>query len=275
MSVEILNLAEIIPKGVMEMYNPKLAEMVLADIADGAYNEWIRIAGKALSTSRQAYLDGLQPVAMKPGAAVISLVGVLPNAIEEGQAAYDMHETLLGPNVPISPPGEYGKHLKIDPKTFKTGYYRAIPFRHATPGSKQAPRGGVVGVEMGKAYTGHKAVEDAKALGKKVYNKAKRLKGTVSEPYGKTAYGGRLPEGLAPKLKPHHKTDIYAGMIKERKTYEKSRQSQYMTFRMISTGSPGWRRKKTVGKFFAAQVSQYVQKIAPQTFAALVEGMGE
>lgn len=270
MSVEILNLAEIIPKGVMEMYNPKLAEMVLRDIADAARNEWIRVAGKALNTTRRDYLAGIQPVEFKPGAAVISLVGVLPNAIEEGQAAYDMHETLLGPNVPVSAPGEYGKHLSIDPKTFKTGYYRAIPFRHATPGTR-----GAVGTAMGQQYSGHDAVEDAEALGKKVYGKAKRLKGTVSEPYGKTAYGGRLPEGLAPKLKPHHKTDIYAGMIKERKTYEKSRQSQYMTFRMISTGSPGWRRKKTVGKFFAAEVGDFVQKLAPKTFAALVEGMGE
>jgi len=136
MSVEILNLEEIIPKGLMEMYNPKLAEMVLRDIADAARNEWIRVAGKALNTTRRDYLAGIQPVEFKPGAAVISLVGVLPNAIEEGQAAYDMHETLLGPNVPVSAPGEYGKHLKIDPNTFKTGFYRAIPFRHATPGTR-------------------------------------------------------------------------------------------------------------------------------------------
>jgi hypothetical protein len=275
MSVEILNLDKIIPQGLMDMYSPKLAEMVLGDIADGARNEWIRLAEKELKTTAEDYTGGIQPVAMKQGAAVITLVGELPNVIEQGQAAYDMHDTLLGPNVPISPPGEFGKHLKIDPKTFKTGYYRAIPFRHATPGTKKKPRGGAVGVEMGKAYAGHREVEDAKALGKKVYGKAKRLKGTVSDPYGKTTYGGRLPEGLAPKLKPHHKTDIYAGMIRERKTYEKARQSQYMTFRMISTGSPGWRRKRTEGKFFAAKVSKYVEKVAPQAFAALLGGMDE
>lgn len=270
MTVEILNLDDIIPKGLMSMYNPKLAEMVLRDIADASRNEWIRVAGKELSTTRRDYLAGIQPVEFKPGSAVISLVGELPNLIEKGQAAYDMHDTLLGPNVPISPPGKYGKHLKIDPKTFKTGYYRAIPFRHATPGTR-----GAVGTAMGQQYKDHDAVRDAEALGKKVYGKAKRLKGTTSDPYGKTTYGGRLPEGLAPKLKPHHKTDIYAGMIRERKTYEKATQSQYMTFRMISTGSPGWRRKRTEGKFFAAKVSQYVAKLAPKAFGALMEGMGE
>lgn len=269
MSVHIENLEGIIPKEVMDFMNPKLAEMILRDIADAARAEWIRIAGAELSTTRRDYLMGIQPVEMKPGMAVISLVGQLPNIIEEGMDAFDMHDTLLGPNVPISPPGEFGKHLSIDPNTFKTGFYRAIPFRHATPGTT-----GAVGVEMGKAYTGHDAVEDAKALGKKVYGKAKRLKGTVSDPYGKTVYGGRLPEGLAPKLRPHHKTDIYAGMIRERKTYEKARQSQYMTFRTISTGSPGWRRKATTGRFFSEQVGQYVQRLAPKAFAAFVEGLG-
>lgn len=272
--IEMLNLDEVVPPGVMEVLNPKLIDMILWDVADGAYAEWVRIAGKELSTTRETYLQGIQPVEKKPGMAVLSLVGALPNAIEEGQAAYDMHETLLGPNVPIAPPGRFGKHLTIDPKTFKTGYYRAIPFRHATPGTKKRPRGGAVGVEMGKAYAGHAAVEDAKALGKKVYGKAKRLKATVSDPYGGTTYGGRLPAGLAPKLKPHHKTDIYAGMIRERKTYEKKTQGQYMTFRMISTGSPGWRRKKTTGRFFSAKVSDYVQKVAPQAFSAFVEGLG-
>jgi hypothetical protein len=275
MSVHIENLDEILPKGLMDIMNPKLMERILHDVADGAKNEWIRIAGAALSTTREAYLDGLQPVEYKPGMAVISLVGQLPNIIEEGADAYDMHDTLLGPNVPITPPGEFGKHIKIDPKTFAAGFYRAIPFRHATPGTKKKPRGGAVGVEMGKAYTGHDAVEDAKALGKKVYDKAKRLKGSISDPFGKTAYGGRLPAGIAPKLKPHHKTDIYAGMIKERKTYEKARQSQYITFRMISTGSPGWKRKATKGRFFSEQVGQYIQRMAPKAFSAFVEGIGE
>jgi hypothetical protein len=269
-SVHIEHLENVIPKGLMDVLNPKLAEMILRDIADGARSEWIRIAGAELSTTRRDYLAGIQPVEHKPGMAIISLVGQLPNIIEEGMAAVDLHDTLLGPNVPISPPGEYGKHLKIDPKTFATGYYRAIPFRHAVPGTT-----GAVGVAMGMAYSGHDAVEDAEALGKKIYGRAKRLKGTVSDPYGKTTYGGRLPEGLAPKLKPHHKTDIYAGMIRERKTYVKATQSQYMTFRMISTGSPGWRRPTTKGRFFSEQVGEYVQRMAPQAFAAFVDGIGE
>lgn len=270
MTVEILNLDKMIPQAVQDMLGPKVMERILSDVADASRNEWIKIAGASLSTTRQDYIAGIQPVQIKPGMAVISLVGQLPNIIEEGMDAVDMHDTLLGPNVPISPPGEYGKHLTIDPKTFKTGYYRAIPFRHATPGTT-----GAVGAAMGTQYEGHEAVADAKALGKKIYRRAKKLEGTTSEPFGKTSYGGRLPAGLAPKLRPHHQTDIYAGMIRERKTYAKSTQSQYMTFRTISTGSPGWLRPKTTGRFFSLKVSEYVQKLAPQAFSAFVEGMGE
>lgn len=271
MSVEITNLEDMIPKAVMDALSPEMVQMVLADIADAARAEWIRIAGAELFTSRRDYLAGIQPVVLDKmaGTATIALVGQLPNLIEEGMDAVDLHDTLLGPNVPVTPPGEYGKHLKIDPKTFATGYYRAIPFRHGTPGT-----GGAVGQEMGRQYSGHEAVEDAKKLGKKVYGAAKKLAATESEPYGATKYGGRLPAGMAPKLRPHHKTDIFAGMIREEKTYEKATQSSYTTFRTISTGSPGWLRPATPGRFYSQKVSQYVQKLAPQAFAAFAEGLG-
>lgn len=268
MTVDITNLDELIPSEILDALSPEVTQRVLADIADAARAEWIRIAGAELFTTRRDYLAGIQPVEIKPGMAIISLVGQLPNIIEEGMDALDMHDTLLGPNVPISEPGRYGKHLKVMPGG-GLGYYRAIPFRHGSPGS-----GGAVGQPMGRQYSGHQAVEDAKKLGKKVYGAAKKLAATTSEPMGKTAYGGRLPAGLAPKLRSHHKTDIFAGMIREEKTYEKATQSQYMTFRTISTGSPGWLRPATPGRFYSQQVGEYVQRLAPQAFAAFVEGLG-
>lgn len=263
MTVEIENLDQMIPNEVLDMLNPEATQEILSNIADAARNEWIRLAGEGLFTSRGDYIAGIQPVEMKSGMAVITLVGVLANLIEEGMDTLDMHDTLLGPDVPISEPGEYGKHIKFMPGG-GMGYYRSIPFRHGTPES-----GGAVGQPMGRQYGGHEAVEDAKKLGKAVYDAAKKLKGTTSDEF-KTKYGGRLKAGMAPKLKPHHSTDIFAGMIKERKTYEKARQSQYMTFRTISTGSPGWIRPATTGKFYSQQVGAFVQKIAPQAFSAYV-----
>jgi len=268
-TIEISGWEELIPTEVLDVMTQDMVDQVLSNIAESARNEWIRLAGEGLFTTKGDYIRGIQPVEMKPGLAIIALLGELPNLVEEGMDTLDLHDTLLGPNVPISEPGEFGKHLSIDPKTFKTGYYRAIPFRHGVPDSE-----GAVGQPMGRPYGGHDAVQDAKKLGQAVYEAAKKLKGTTSDPAsGKVKYGGRLKAGMAPLLKPHHSTDIYAGMIKERKKYRKKTQSQYMTFRTISTGSPGWIRPATTGKFYSQQVGAFVQKIAPQAFSAYVGGL--
>lgn len=245
--------------------NQTTVQTVVLDIAEAARNHWIGLAGKEFQTTRRDYLNGIQPVEAKAGGgAVIALVGVLPNLLENGMPLLDLRDTLLGPDVPVVPVGERGKHPAKG-----GGYYRAIPFRHAAPGGI-----GSVAPTMGSAYKGHGAVSDAAALGKAVYGKAKKLAPTISQPGKGVKYGGRLPGGVggAPLLKPHHKSDIYKGMIRERKTYEKATQSQYMTFRTISTRvKTGWIRPATPGRFLAKQVETFVQKIAPQAFAAFVE----
>ena len=96
-------------------------------------------------------------------------------------------------------------------------------------------------------------------------------------------YKGRLEPGLAPKLKDHHKTDIFAGMIRERKTYEETTQSQYFTFRTISTdmtdedgnrvpATEGWRRGPITGRNYAQEVAKFVGKIAKRAAIKLLEG---
>lgn len=112
-------------------------------------------------------------------------------------------------------------------------------------------------------------------LGKEIYSTAKKLSASKSNPYGGMSYGERLPAGMAPKLKRHHAVDIYAGMVRAEKTYVKSTQSQYTTFRTISTGSPGWIRPSTLpGKQYAEKVVQFVKGIAADSFQAYVEGLG-
>jgi hypothetical protein len=237
--------------------DPQVVQGILADIAEAARNHWIGLAGAAFTSTRRDYIAGIQEVEMEPGRAVISLVGELPNLLENGMPETDMRKTLLGPNVPVAPPGEPGKH-----QSKNGGFYRAIPFRHSGPTSS-----GTVAPPMGSAYGS--VVPNALALGKQVYGQAKKLAATTSQPGGGVAYGGRLPAGLAPKLKPHHKTDIYAGMIRQEKTYEHATQNSYATFRTISTNNPiGWIRSSTPGEFLAKKVEAFVQKIAPQAFAA-------
>lgn len=273
MTVEIADLDQMVPKDILDALSLDVTDQLVRDIADAARAEWIRLAGKDLRTTRRDYLNGIQPVQMRgKGTAVITLLGELPNIIEEGMDTLDLHDTLLGPNVPISEPGNYGKHLKVM-KGGGLGYYRAIPFRHATPGT-----GGAVGQPMGRLYResayGEDFVKKFKKLGKDVYGAAKELKPTKGDPYGKVSYGGRLPEGMAPKLKPHHATDIFAGMIREEKTYVEATQSQYMTFRTISTGSPGWIRPATTGRHYAKKVGDYVARMAPKALDAFVQELG-
>ena len=263
--IEVVGLDLAIPAALADIMSDEIVTTLVGDIAEAARSEWIRLAGTALHSTRQDYINGLQPVEVTPGVATITLLGTMPNLLENGMAATDLHNTLLGPNVPIAPPGGRGKHVSIDPKTQQVKFYRAIPFRHAV---------GDQGAGFGNPYRGHNAVADAAALGREVYGKAKKLSATTSDPYGGSKSGGSLPAGLAPLLRPHHATDIFAGMRRERKTYEKATQSQYMTFRTISTGSPGWLRPATPGVHLAAQVTQFAGQIASQTFAAYAGALG-
>lgn len=263
--IEVQGLDLVVPVEIAEAMTDEILEGVLRNIADAARAEWGRLAGETLHSTRQTYIDGLQPVEVANGVATITLSGLLPNLLEDGMDAMDMHDTLLGPNVPVSPVGERGKHLSIDPHTGKVKFYRAIPFRHMV---------GDQGAGFGRPYSGHEAVADAAALGREIYGQAKKLKGTTSTPYGGSEYGGRLPAGLAPKLKPHHAVDIYAGMIKMQKKYVAATGGQYATFRTISTGSPGWLRPATPGVHLAAKVSSFIGQIAPQAFSAYVAELG-
>ncbi len=252
--------------------SPLAFEPLLQDIAEAARDQWIKIAGAELRTSRRDYLESIQAVEFKKGVASIALVGQLANLIEQGMPQTDLRTTLLGPNVRISAEGEFGKHLVIRP-TGEVGYYRAVPFRHAVPDT-----GGAVGQAMGSQYKD--VVDDAEKLGRDVYGEAKKLKATVSDPYKGTKWGGRLTasdmEKLGvPKLKPHHAVPIFQGMVRERKTYEKARQTQYMTFRTISTLVPtGWIRPATEGRHYGQKVAEYVRQTAPAALEAYVKGMG-
>lgn len=249
-----------------------LIQGVLSDIMEGARDQWIKLAGDRLHSTRRDYIDGIQQVDVDGFTASIALVGTLPHMVEEGMSAHNMHSTLLGPNVPVVKPGsgQKGKHAILDAKGNPTGkYWRVIPFRHQTPGS--SGQGG--GAVMGTAYDGHAAVADAAKLGKAVYKAAKALKGSTGMPGSKVKWGERLPEGLAPKLAPHHTTDIYSGMVKLSKPYgEKGKvQNTYMTFRIITDNQPAkFLHPGFVGVHLMDEVEQYVSKVAAMAFDALL-----
>lgn len=259
--IQIRQIDELIPPELTAGLRPEAVTNVLTNIAVAARNHWIGLASDDPSSFRNDYIAGIQDVSMRPGTAVIALVGEVPHMLEDGRTNEDMRDFLLGPEVPITPVGERGKH-----RNKEGGYYRAIPFRHVTPGAGKG-----AGQAMGSAYGGHDAVRDAKQLGKDIYKAAKGLDPTRTAPRGEKAYGGRLKAGLAPLLKSHHKTDIYAGMIREEKKYKVATQVKYFTFRTISTSvREGWFRT-IEARHFAQKVADFASREAPKAFQAYLE----
>jgi hypothetical protein len=260
-----------IPQQLFSQLSPEQADQVVDDVAAGAYRHWQRLASADSSSFRGDYLNGLQEGQRAGGSVVISLVGQAANLLEHGAPAMDLRDILLGPNVPVVPVGERGMHMNLE-----GGYFRAIPFRHTTPGSAAAPRGKASGQEMGAAYRKMLGEARAKKLGREVYRQALQLKApTTGQPGQRPTYGSRLPAGLAPKLREHHKTDIYAGMIRERKTYGQTTSSQFMTFRTISTSTgEGWMRKRIDPRKYAEKTRDWVVLQMPRAVELLLRKAG-
>jgi hypothetical protein len=152
--------------------------------------------------------------------------------LENGCGPWDMRQTLLPGRSPD------GLHITED------GYfYRSIPFRHGAAGGEarnfppmgsQFTRDGQQRMSM--AHRGALDAAHAGAIGQRVHNAARELDPTLSAPGRRMQpwKSGCLEAGLAPLLRQRHVTDIFAGMVRETKTYERSTQDSFMTFRTIS-----------------------------------------
>lgn len=264
-----VDLTDMIPHEILAALSDEMLAHVLDDVATSARAKWTRLASLELKTSRQTYINGIQPVeATGLMERTIALVGWLPNAIENGLAPFDMRETLLGPGSSIRRP-------IVKDGEFTGGYYARVPIRHGTPGTT-----GLAGTPMGEAYgergaasravgggKGPAAImstERAQAFGDAVYGAAKVLR-------AKKAAAGAPDRLHSPKplLKAHHKSSIYHGMVKVRKPYFNPRtqkttvQSQYQTFRTISDeSSVGWMHPGIEPRHLSRQVETHTAKVA-------------
>jgi len=271
----------LLPQSLLALLDESFVTSVLDDVAASAHARWIRLAQQQLSSSKRDYIDGIQPIEVTgPFERTIALVGWLPNAVENGIDGWDMRKTLLkdGPGVRTSKSGKK---------------YRAIPFRHGTPGSQ-----GQAGAPMGRRY-GPQGAQSlahaaeglmdkgaAAALGKAVYNHAKRLQ--QHDSLGHTVRGRRRTyfydrtrnvNVAVPKLASHHSTDIFAGMRKTtaklsgplQEGKRRGSHTQYMTFRMISEANPeGWQHPGMTARNLHVQVEEHVQKLVARAVQAAV-----
>lgn len=262
-----VNLQELLPQSFLALLGPEFVEMVLDDVATAARAKWIRLAQQQLGQSKRDYIDGIQPIQGSAGERSIVLLGVFPNMVEQGVDAWDLRKTLLGPGK-----GKQGADGKR---------YRAIPFRHGTPGSKGqggTPMGTRYGPQGGQslawAAEGHMDKGQAAELGKRVYDAAKRLRGgkrlQTTQDRNQQVRGKSMIQ--VPKLAPWHKTDIFSGMQRTRKTYQQATQSKYVTFRTISENNPiGWIHPGIRARMLHRQVEQHIGDLMSKTVEVAIK----
>ena len=216
---------------------------VLPEIAAGVRADIVSFASRDLGgLMSEEYIQGLQvndfsvsANDLKRGtrtfATIVQAGSFLAQAAERGWAplgtsrgSYNMKSALLSGRNAMSKYG--GKRAIVE-----------FPHQTAGTGGRMSPTMGTAEQRAGMSKT------QAELLGAKVHRAAKKLGGTLTHPNNRAAqWGDRLAAGVggAKKLKSHHKTDIYAGMVKKVKTYRKATQATYSTFRTVTPKSPGW-----------------------------------
>ena len=231
-------------------------------LAHAARTHLVVSAQRELKTSARDYIAGISDVKVMPipggVEARVVLNGALANMVERGVSAFDMRPGLLA-----SPKA----------KTTSKGYrVLAVPFRHMGPnasGRNAAPMGSGYSEERGEKslrQPGPKSAKEADALGREVWGRAKRLSATRSRPGGGTDYGGRLEDREGP-MRGRHAGGLYGGMIREEKAYQGTTQSQYITFRMVSSnpatfrsdeGGMNWTHPGIVARNLFTKAERYI-----------------
>ena len=239
-----LSTLEDLPARLDALLRPILSGVV-GKTANAVYTDWVdKVAhaggkGGIRDAERDAYANSIS-VSYKEGdlSALVYTPYEPASLIEEGRPAYDL-KAMLNTSTKV--------------RLAKNGKrYLIIPFSHGTPGStvmqampknihKQAEQMGLSrvtgktwisnGFGGGGIYTERSTYSWDKKGNTINPNKA-RVKGNISI--------GALPAGLAPKLAPHHATDIYAGMRRFDTSAGKAKSSKYLTFRVMVEGSSKW-----------------------------------
>jgi hypothetical protein len=147
--------------------------------------------------------------------------------------------------------------------------YLLIPFRHQIPGQT------ALGQDMPPhVYAQAKPLAPSTVTGRVLQHnggKGARARMVLRNTY---KWGGRLPPGLTPKLKPHHTTDIHSNMVRFNTSAGGGKSSVFMTFRTMGE----WQSNKWIvpakpGLFIAKAVAEDMQSVAPGVFAEAIRRM--
>ena len=284
-----VDVSQFMPPGLLMQLDEDTARSLLSHIADAARAKWVSLANEKLLRTSQDYVRGIQPVELHGDVATITLLGVWPNKLEEGYGPYDMRDTLLGPRVPVVPPGGgRGKH-----QTATGDFYRTIAFRVTGPRST-----GRNAQKVTDAYARQLGADAANALGNRAWRAMRKLTAGTSNPGEKTKWGERLktagtpmdvhgrshklttnPDGTKTLVRGggrEHAAPLFEGAVKQQQTYKRATQSFYGTFRTISTAVPdGWIHPGYEGARLVPEVMTYIDRVGPDMVKAVVDRLGK
>lgn len=232
----MITISMTLPDGIGDEEAATYRSNVVMALVASARAEITRLADQELVRLRGLYNQGVEMASpaevQKTGVGWVQLQGKLANMLEQGAPGWDLRRTLL----------ENNPKKRTGPK----GTYAFIPFQHQIPGSLHS------------------------AMPANVYADAKKLKATVGAPGQATKWGDKLPAGMAPKAKPHHVTDLYAGMYRMAKTYAAAKQSTYRTFRTITSWkTEGWQHPGFRARGYFEKAAQYLEQYGQAIIATV------
>jgi len=250
---------------------PRLAE-AFAALVNAAHEKWVEYAhGKPLpsglvihprsgSYARSIAVNRLSDF----GAEVYSAIPYA-SAIEEGSPARDLHQLL-----------QTSRKTRINAQGKR---YLIIPFRWGTPGTASNPRVGFgPNVMPDLVHQGWLAGEYGAASA--IIGHTWRISGSGHRVRQRSySWGGRLTQSHLDTLGigtafngKTYRTHPMAGMVQMRKPGGVSggKQTQYLTFRTMSEGSPGWEVPAIAGRWPARTVAEQIKPVAEQALRAAV-----
>lgn len=229
-----------------------VAAQTAADWQEAVYG------AKLWSGEKDAYAQSIQWKMTGDFSAVVEATYKQAEEIESGRPARDLKRML-------------NYSLKV--RTSKRGTrYLYIPFRHNTPGNDAHAQSMPQDIyDLAKQLAPSRVTgQTQRVSGTGAYDtKSKQLLTVNQNVYH---WGQRLPAGLSQKLKPHHATDIHAGMYRfDTSTPGGAKSSTYLTFRTMSEKSTGWIIPAQPGQHIARGVQEKMQPKAQAAFAEAIK----
>ncbi len=237
---------------------------------------WIeKLAERELDSSALDYIRALNEIGVVHagglvGAIVLAGEPKIAQMVEHGAAPFDMRQTLLKDGT---------SNLRVSAAGHK---YLHVPFRHLMSPTSEKKSGRPIGTNIQHTFAGRSGATNIHVehedVAKKVRRSARKLKRYRR---GGRSSKMRLPTGTGgvERFRPHHKTDIYAGMVRFGEQHSpKGGSAGYFTFRTISenpeTVTPeGWQHPGIQARNLAHKARRYAVRIWPGTIKQVVRGM--